>query len=696
MPPTRNPFNLLAYLLFRVRRGLEDIEQAGQPPRWLRMARLGPQVTSPNPPVMANGVAAVVRAFTTSLNWMAEATLDLRELLITTDAAKATAEAALRLLRTSSSPEFVNGLSTILPASAVAELQSIAQSVDGVLGDIENILTYIPEPDDVNRMAHELYRLLCIVQRPVPYGADGVSFDLTEIRPDTLDHIDLANTGKIRLINWALDEKTTTRGLGPAEDQSLDLYRLGARRLWEAPEANLPQRSTGLFNFGARAEQIFNFDFDHANTQIPANKPHQGTRQDIVELWTLLERHGYLDPSITEGSQPLRDPTTASYTPALTALVRKFQVMNNLPVTGWPDNDTLNRLMHLDYGAKTLTRAIPYIPALDPAPLVNGKTSNEPQDPFDDNVKGGFLPLLNADADHPNEEQDINTEPLEFVRDQPGYRYLPVASTTKQGWRSVNDGLSVPGFVALQSRRIDSATTQQMISFEGDLLSEGEAASGDMFWAARHLTPWIAGRAITAAPLAGPALHNGTAVPAGKRIRMVQWIDLSKLQTHLASLGAGYELWLQASVLRRSLYCDRARLFKMPDQGRVSLELYDEDLFKGPDPYAALRPEGGPPKLSMYALSDWLPTQDGDTSGLNIDQVRPWWSWWVQSSRAIRLLPTVGAYAENPNTPPDPAKNAKKVNAALIVLEAQFQSGVDVDAYFDSVRVRWDVRKVGN
>ena len=71
MPPTRNPFNLLAYLLFRVRRGLEDIEQAGQPPRWLRMARLGPQVTAPNPPAMANGVASVVKAFTTSLNWMA-------------------------------------------------------------------------------------------------------------------------------------------------------------------------------------------------------------------------------------------------------------------------------------------------------------------------------------------------------------------------------------------------------------------------------------------------------------------------------------------------------------------------------------------------------------------------------------------------------------------------------------------------
>jgi hypothetical protein len=305
MPPTRNPFNLLAYLLFRVRRGLEDIEQAGQPPRWLRMARLGPQVTAPNPPVMANGVASVVKAFTTSLNWMAEATLDLRELLITTDAAKATAEAALRLLRTSNSPEFVNGLKNILPASAVAELQSIAQSVDGVLGDIENILTYIPEPDDVNRMAHELYRLLCIVQRPVPYAADGVSFDLTEIRPDTQDHVDVGNTGKIRLINWALDAKTTTRGLGDNEDQSYDLYRLGTRRLWEATEANLPQRSIGLFNFGARAEHIFNFDYDHTITQIPANKPHQGTRQDIVELWDSPRQARLPRRRITEGQPAL-------------------------------------------------------------------------------------------------------------------------------------------------------------------------------------------------------------------------------------------------------------------------------------------------------------------------------------------------------------------------------------------------------
>ncbi|MCK6524472.1 peptidoglycan-binding protein [Myxococcota bacterium] len=695
MPPTRNPFNLLAYLLFRVRRGLEDIEQAGQPPRWLRMARLGPQVTAPNPPVMANGVASVVKAFTTSLNWMAEATLDLRELLITTDAAKATAEAALRLLRTANSPEFVNGLKNILPASAVAELQSIAQSVDGVLGDIENILTYIPEPDDVNRMSHELYRLLCVVQRQVPYGADGVTFDLTEIRPDTQDHVDVANTGKIRLINWALDAKTTTRGLGDNEDLSQDLYRLGVRRLWETTEANLPQRSIGQFTFGARTETIFNFDFDHTITQAPAAKPHQDTRQDIVELWDLLDKHGYRDDAVPQGSAD-RAPGTAKYTAALTALVRKFQVLNGLPVTGWPDNDTINRLLHLDYGAKTLTRAIPYIPAMDPAPLVGGNTSNKAPDPFDDKVKGGFLPLLNADADHPNEEQDSNTEPLEFIRDQPGYRYLPVASTTRQGWRTVDDALSAPGFVAIQSRRIDSANTQEMISFEGDILTEGEASSGDMFWAARHLTPWAAGRTNTTAPLAAPALHNGAAVPAGRRIRMVQWIDLSKLQTHLASLGAGYELWLQAFVLRRSLYRDRAGMFNMPDQGRISLELYDEDLFKGPDPYSAVRPLGGPPKLSMYALSDWLPAQDGNTNTLTIDQVRPWWTWWLQSSRAIRLLPTVGGYAENPNTQPDPAKNAKKVNAALIVLEAQPQSGVDVDAYFDNVRVRWDVRKVGN
>lgn len=414
-----------------------------------------------------------------------------------------------------------------------------------------------------------------------------------------------------------------------------------------------------------------------------------------MELWDLLDKHGYRDDAVPQGS-PDRAPATAKYTDILTRLVRKFQVLNGLPVTGWPDNDTLNRLLHLDYGAKTLTRAIPYIPAMDPAPLQNGNTSNKAPDEFDSKVKGGFLPLLNADADHPNEEQDSNTEPLEFVRDQPGYRYLPVASTTKQGWRTVDDAFSAPGFVAIQSRRIDSANTQEMISFEGDIFTEGEASSGDMFWAARHLTPWTAGRTITAAPLAAPALHNGAAVPAGRRIRMAQWLDLSKLQTHLADLGVGYEIWLQAFVLRRSLYRDRAGTFNMPDQGRISLELYDEDLFKGPDPYVAVRPPGGPPKLSMYALSDWLPTQDGDTSALTIDQVRPWWTWWLQSSRAIRLLPTVGGYVENPNTQPDPAKNAKKVNAALIVLEAQPQSGVDVDAYFDNVRVRWDVRKVGN
>ena len=77
-PPSttdKNPFSLLAYVLFKVRHALEDREDADRPPRWVRIAR-GAQYKQE---ALGSIVSGAVNGMAETLSYMVELTLDLGE-----------------------------------------------------------------------------------------------------------------------------------------------------------------------------------------------------------------------------------------------------------------------------------------------------------------------------------------------------------------------------------------------------------------------------------------------------------------------------------------------------------------------------------------------------------------------------------------------------------------------------------------
>ena len=162
-----NPFQLLAYVLFKVRQSLEE-EEPKRAPRWVRVVRAREAQGSAD--VIGKAVKAAVGGFTAALSFVVELTLDIRELLVQTDAAKALVEVSADLLIAVTSKEFTDGVRALVgeppgdnPLSGVGK----------VFEEIKKHLGYIPEPDDIAGVGHELYRLLCIIQRPLPTKIEG-------------------------------------------------------------------------------------------------------------------------------------------------------------------------------------------------------------------------------------------------------------------------------------------------------------------------------------------------------------------------------------------------------------------------------------------------------------------------------------------------------------------------------------------
>src|SRR5512146_691008 len=109
---TGNPFSLIAYVLFKVRHSLEDIEEAGKPARWIRIARArqaqGPQ------DYIAQGVRGAINGFAEALSYMVELALDIKEILVQTDAAKALIEVSADFIKAATDKTFVDGVRAIV------------------------------------------------------------------------------------------------------------------------------------------------------------------------------------------------------------------------------------------------------------------------------------------------------------------------------------------------------------------------------------------------------------------------------------------------------------------------------------------------------------------------------------------------------------------------------------------------------
>lgn len=654
-----NPFAVVAYALFKVRHSLEDIEEAGRPPRWVRIAR----AREPHGIAKLNtAVKQAVDGFAEALSYLAELTLKIREVLIDIDSAKALTELTADFVDAATSDEFVSGIHAFAglndPANASAPIDPNAPpppsnnplaGLNDVVKNVGNFLGYVPEPDDVIDLGHQLYRLLCIAQEPLPHDADE-----TTAAAATERQLDVDKTGKIRLLQWALGHDLGRFGLPKIDSDSsgkLDLVRFGGRRLWRS--APLPQHS------------VVRWGPDESD-EILVDLSYQDDSMDLVETHALLERLGYTAPAVTDAPQ---------FSAELRTRLRRFQVANQLTAHGELDNHTINRLLNLDFGAKNLARAVPYQATADGFDADGAPPS-----------LGGELKLVNGDADHPQDQAitPIKQGKYSYYRAGPTLPWSSEAQPPPAGaWicdldsdaELGNQAPIVPQFVALQSRQRVAGAGR----VEGGKLSEGEAASGTFFFAARHCEPWKAGRhgipgdGTTGDP---PALLNPNGDPPittlnGSYSRMYQWVELPPQPT------AGWKRYVRASALRRSLYENRSAN-GLPDQGRIRLEFYGGSSWSvtAPALFLTRRQDvlGSRIGSSYPPDGNWYPSHDVVTQALALDQIAIK-RHWVKVENAEVEVPATAA-------------------VVLILVEGKHQADWDIDAYFDDIRIAWSLKKV--
>jgi peptidoglycan hydrolase-like protein with peptidoglycan-binding domain len=655
MPPetppdmtTGNPFSLIAYLLFRVRHSLEDIEEPGRPPRWIRIARAR-QATAPTD-YIAIGVRGAIDGFAEALSYMVELTLDIQEVLVQTDAAKALVEVSADFLKAATSDNFVNGVRAVVGQPPGGNPLS---NVGGILDSIKQYMGYIPDPDDVHTLGEQLYRLLCVEQLPLPRKDNGLEMNEAALPASIFEHVDVDKSGKVRLLQWAFNHDLTTFGLGDKqrpEEESQALVRYGSRRLWQASDpARLPVRTAWHWGTAGNKELIYEFFFDDRE-QTEAHRT-----LDIRETYALLEKMGYTTPAA---------PQKTVFGEELTQRLRNFQAINDLPLSGELDSATLNRLLHLDFIAKNIRRAKPYDPTRLPAGI-------EVKAPGAPRYLGGFFKLINPGAEHPEEQG------LRFLT-TPGhgrYPYYqagallpptgPAPVPPQGGWISDSGTGVVQGFVAMRSRY----TTQDENRLEGGILSEGEAATGgNFFFAARFTEPWVAGRR---GEPGNDSLFGRNKPAPGSVARMYQWIPLDKLDR-----PAGWDLYVTASVLRRSLYEERSRTTHQPDQGTIGLEFYGADYFEGKERKLGTRRDPSAQSEELRAASRFAPVYPEiapSAAQLTPGDVARKRLWMPQSVPHVLVPPSAVAM--------------------LVILEGHYQAGWDIDAYFDEVLVSWTFHK---
>ncbi len=636
-----NPFSLIAYVLFRARHALEDREEENRPPRWVRIAR-----SSRHKQVLPLGplVSASVDGMAETLSHMVELTLDLEELLEQTDGASAVGEVMLRLVQAASDETFRAGIEALLGTSSLGELDGAMETIQNAASGVEPYLDYIPAPEDVSGLGHELYRLLCIVQKPFPRTPTGTIDTTTPAAMTDLhgrEQLVWDHCGKVRLCAWAYQHDVKTHGLGPDEASSVPLSALGLRRLYPTAMGQfLPGQSEVVWSDGEANVRILHVDLSG-----------EMAGKDIFELVRLLQSHGYDSPAMDVNAPDLNQSISSN--------LLQFQAINELPLTGELDNETLNRLVHLDYVRKNLRRARPYDP-----------TFPFPQDVFEARPKplAGEISLVNAGADAWQDEGlalvSRTPHPYVLVPATPAAVSPPSAEDWPQqrGWLSDEQNGAVPGFVALRSRarnRDESVPGR----FIGGIWSEGEAAYGQFFWAARHVEPWRDGRSGAPGP---DALFGGTQPAAGSISRMYQWIPLpvwldpSNPANNPDGLP-GWTLYVYAGALQRSLFTDRGAS-GYPDQGRIILELYGNDYTSPAD--------ARQPSLALGSVATpWFPDNAATTAALTLAEVDRKRLWTLRRTALLEIPASVNA------------------RALCIVAEGMHRSAHDTDAYFDDFRV---------
>lgn len=331
-----NPFVAVGQLLSAVRSSLEASKRPDQAARWVRIARVR-QFADPktgDADAIAKGVMKAMDVVTLAISYLQRFTLDATDLLIQGDAAKALVEVSADLVKQATSKEFINALEL-----AVGQEPSAGSPISGVADIIDKIVAIadkVPDPEDLKVIGTQLYGLLAIEQL-----ASGAVDDKTTA------HVDIARTGKLRLLHWGFWQAFKLQNLGKGQ-AAIDVYTLGARRMGDGGAAKLPLRAIGTVGEPGSVETVYDLSFQDA-----------GAGKDIAEANAILTALGY------GAKYPVADAKALAADFA--TRLRAFQKINDLPVSGKLDNPTVNRLMHLDYDAKNLKRARPFREDLLPA-----------------------------------------------------------------------------------------------------------------------------------------------------------------------------------------------------------------------------------------------------------------------------------------------------------------------------------------
>jgi hypothetical protein len=326
-----NFFAPIATLMGSIPAALEGQAPTGGAPRYVRIARLRQfmKPVSEQDEKLASVMATGVGYFIKGMAYVMKYSLKLHDLLIQGDAGKALVETALQLAHTVTQKSFldtIEDLNTNLLEGPRLDLANTMRPVGTSIDLVEKYIGFIPEPRDLDVIGQQLYSMMVIEWVSAPTGDAAKKAETTAV--------DMAKTGKLRLMLWALNKPFEPLDPGVSPDVT-GIMALGQRRLWQTATGNLPARSTGAWTApepGSVPEPIFDTDF----TKAPVNT-------DIVELQRLLKVYGY----------PLDGAADGTFDAATQKGVAQFQWINGLrtngKVTGEVDLPTVNQLFHLRY-----------------------------------------------------------------------------------------------------------------------------------------------------------------------------------------------------------------------------------------------------------------------------------------------------------------------------------------------------------
>lgn len=319
--PHSNPFLTIALLLESVANSLEGVKNTGQPPRWVRIVR----VRQFSDDAIAKGVSGAIGGLATAIAYIHRFTLQARDLLVQTDSAKALVEVSTEFIKTVSTDDFYHALQAGIGIDEKGSnpLKPVGDAMDFV----NKIVDKVPGPEDLAVIGKQIYRILNIEQLPT-----------TETTVPDL-HIDLAKTGKLRLIEWGLAKQVSTFLLLKTTTE-VNISRIGTRRIPQTgalPGKSVarwaPTPAPGETAKDSDKEVVFEFDFSKNS-------------DDFVDLSKLLKGMNYLTEDVATNNDTLK-----------TAL-ETFQTTNGLTKTGVLDNSTVNRLLNLDYEGKNVKKAL--------------------------------------------------------------------------------------------------------------------------------------------------------------------------------------------------------------------------------------------------------------------------------------------------------------------------------------------------